>query len=93
VGAHLCFLPLGKNNPIVNNTFGERRYETTFDGRYSQKKFNIFGKKEIILAIILIAIVAVGITFIFTIGVKTSYIFYGGTRIVVTPEIFNSAAI
>jgi hypothetical protein len=44
------------------------------------------------LSILLIAVAVTGLVILFTTGVRTSYVFYGGTRLVIPDEVINQGS-
>ncbi|GHU48338.1 hypothetical protein FACS1894218_4980 [Bacilli bacterium] len=70
-----------------NKAINGKLYETSLNGGFELRRFNVFGAKQIIFLSIIAAIIIVGIVLLFTVGVNSSYMFYGGTRIVATGTI------
>jgi hypothetical protein len=63
-------------------TLNENASETTFATYTKYSKFNLFGfKKEIISAAIILVLIGLGLTLLFTVGVPNAYEFFGGSRI------------
>jgi hypothetical protein len=67
-----------------------KSYETTYCGQFEPKRFTVFGIKQIICASLVLAIGIIGIILIFVVGVHSSYLFYGGTRIMLDVNDYNS---
>jgi SecD/SecF fusion protein len=79
-------LMLSKKFKMINsnNVINGKQYETTLNGGFEIRRFHIFGWKQIVALSVVLAIIIAGIILLFTVGVHSSYMFYGGTRIVVT---------
>jgi hypothetical protein len=60
----------------------EKNYETVYSAKFETKRFSLFGKRQIICASLIGLIAIVGIILIFTVGVHSSYNFYGGSRLI-----------
>jgi len=60
-----------------------KNFETTYFNRPFFDHMNIFGKKGVFATLIFALIIIIGFSLMFTIGIPSSYEYYGGTRLVI----------